>query len=106
MYHGEINVENELEQEISLYRQEKRLKASEECIQFWLHKENTYKKLYKVMKILSGVPLIEVSVKRLFSNVKFILNCLRTRTLKEHLEDTMFLHSNFKYIEQILKNVT
>ena len=69
-----VNMVNKVEAEISSYKKEKRLKTSESNIEFWKKKEMVYPKLYDMAKVLNGIPVSEVSIERLFLNVKFVLN--------------------------------
>jgi len=88
-----------LEEEILTYKKQPRISPNESVLKFWEQKKALLPKLYEVVQTLFGMAITEVNVERLFSNVKFILNPLRTRLSAANLQNILFIRVNFDLIK-------
>lgn len=89
-----MNFVSKINNKIDAFKKEERLKATEDAFKFWANKKYLYP--------LFAIPITEVSVERLFSNVHFIINPLRTRLNinENHLNNILFVRSNFQLIDE------
>ncbi|KAL4131056.1 hypothetical protein QTP88_008407 [Uroleucon formosanum] len=71
-----------------------KLPHSEDIITFWKNKKNEMPELYQLSKVLMAVPTTQLSVERLFSSLKFVLNDLRSNLGANVLEQIIILRSN------------
>lgn len=96
--------------EIESYKKESRLKATDNFMRFWQEKRHLYPLLSEIVNLFISVPLTEVSVERLlsnmnfildrlFSNMNFILDPLRAAITRAHLGNLIFVRSNFHLLE-------
>lgn len=60
------------------------LKLSANILNYWYTRRNSYPELYWVAEFVFGVPGIQVSVERLFTMLKFILDPLRSRLTSDN----------------------
>ena len=63
-------------------------------LEWWNGHINTFPILSKIALVIISTPVTEVSVERLFSHLKFILNKHRSRLSGPFLEDILFLRMN------------
>lgn len=77
----------------------KRMKTNEKVWPFWEKHTNTYAALYALAKIVLAVPGTQVSVERLFSQLKFILNDNRANLSSTVLNNILLLKSNYTLFE-------
>ena len=75
-----------------------RLKASESILKFWERNKGTYPDLFRVAVVILSVPGTQVTVERLFSQLKFILNYLRNSLDADIIDDILLLKANFNNI--------
>ena len=71
-----------------------RISKKENILQYWEGQSHMRPDLYKIAKIALAVAPCQVSVERLFSGVKFILNCLRFRLGPQKVNDILFVRTN------------
>lgn len=76
-----------------------RVKVSENIIKWWSDHKNIYPDLYQVASVILVVPCTQVSVERLFSQLRYILDPLRNRLSEEVIDDILFLKSNIQHFE-------
>lgn len=74
-----------------------RAKLKEDVLVYWQNNKDNYPELYKLAEIVLAVPGTQVSVERLFSMLKFILNSLRNRLSSDIINDILFLKANFRH---------
>lgn len=82
-----------------------RLKLPENIIKFWKDNKNTYPSLYPLAEVTFAVPRTQVSVERLFSQLRFILNCLRGNLLSDNTNNVLLVLANahlilYEYVEE------
>lgn len=75
-----------------------RLKSTENVLKFWQDSKDLYPDLYPVAQIVLAVPGTEVSVERLFSQLRIILSPQRSRLNADIVNDILFLKSNYKHV--------
>jgi len=78
----------------SFYIEHNRLNHKTNIFQFWNSKKTIYPELFDLSNILLSVPAIQVSVKRLFSCLKFVLSAYRSNISAKNLEDQLLIHTN------------
>ena len=71
-----------------------RLGPRENVIKWWYERRDAYKELFSVAEVIFSVPSTEVSVERLFSQLRFILDPLRTSLSDEHVNEILVLKTN------------
>jgi hypothetical protein len=75
-----------------------------DILEYWELKRIMFPNLYKVVNTILSVPVTQVSVERLFSALKLILNDQRTSMLDEKLDNVLLIKLNFDIIDNILLN--
>lgn len=80
-----------------------RLGSSEDILKFYKNRKQEMPEMFILAEIVLAVPATQVSVERLFSNLAFIFNPLRSSLSPDLLEATLLIRSNFKFAENILK---
>jgi len=78
----------------SYYLDQKRLIHKLNVLKFWKQMETTYQELAELAKTICSVPSTQVSVERLFSELKFILSPYRTSVSSKNLEDQLLVRTN------------
>lgn len=71
-----------------------RLPSNQNIIQFWKNKALSEPQLYRLANTVLATPATQVSVERLFSSLKFILNDLRYNLSNNIVEDILILRNN------------
>lgn len=75
-------------------------------LEYWRARRTTHRELSQLASIVLAVPSTEVSVERLFSNVRFILNPLRASLKSTSLDDIILIRANKKKIGMNEENKT
>lgn len=75
-----------------------RMKSVHSVLKFWEDNKEHYPDLYPIALIIFSVPGTQVSVERLFSQLKFLLDPLRNRLGSQMVNDIFILKANFKHI--------
>lgn len=91
---------NTLDREIEEYFDEASLHEDSDVLTYWDRRKKQYPFLYKITSLLFQIPIAEVNCERLFSNLKFILNYLRTSLGPETLNDLLLIRSNFHILDR------
>ncbi|XP_024892141.1 uncharacterized protein LOC112467670 [Temnothorax curvispinosus] len=73
---------------------EERIKYEEDIFLYWEKKKVTCPELYELAVTVLALPVTQVSVERLFSNLKFILNYLRNKMSCTLLNDILLVRCN------------
>lgn len=76
------------------FLKEKRVALHENVLQWWEDRRNIRPQFYIVAKVLLAIPATQVSVERLFSGVKFIMNPSRNRLEEDSLNAILVLRTN------------
>jgi len=63
-------------------------------VDYWENMKANNIELYKVAKIIYSIPVTQCSVERLFSELKYILNPLRSSLESEVLDDILIIRAN------------
>lgn len=71
-----------------------RLVSSTNILDYWKKQKKEKPEMYKLSQVLMAVPATQVSVERLFSNLAFIYNPLRSRLSENVLESIILIRSN------------
>lgn len=74
-------------------------------IQYWIKKRYTDPKLFRLAKILLSVPSTQVTVERLFSQLKFVITDNRMKLKDETVKNVMFLKMNSQLLEEIVEKM-
>lgn len=82
------------------FQQVKRLNSKEGILKWWETNKETYALLFPVACVILGVPGTQVSVEQLFSQVKFILNDLRSNLDSSNFQNIMIIRCNFSHLDQ------
>ena len=88
--------------EISGYEQrfvKNRLDSKVSILEFWKMHYFEFPVLYEVAMVVLGTPATQVSVERLFSQMKFILNDLRSTLSSGHVENIALVRNNFEHLD-------
>ena len=73
-----------------------RIPTDSDVFSYWKEKKESWKELYELACIFNGIPCTQVSVERLFSGLKFILNPYRLRLKNDMVSDILLLRNNRK----------
>ena len=92
--------DDSLQGELKSYMKDKKMSSKEKLLPFWGSKKTQYRRLYKIAAVFHQIPVTEVSVERLFSHVKFILNPLRSTLSASLLDDILLIRLNFHLFEK------
>ena len=65
-------------------------------LEYWFSQRLKHPELYELAKVVFSSPVTQVSVERLFSNVAYILNHLRSRMTEMLLNDTILVRMWFR----------
>lgn len=85
---------NNLHQSFILFCKEPLVKSTDSLLANWEKNKLNYPFLYELSKIVLATPMTQVSVERLFSSLKFLLNNYR-RSMKDNIiDDLLFLRNN------------
>ncbi|XP_037811340.1 uncharacterized protein LOC119603395 [Lucilia sericata] len=76
------------------FSKEKRLCLHDNVIQWWEDRREIKSQLYNIAMVLLAVPATQVSVERLFSGVKFLMNPSRNRLDEDSLNAIVVIRSN------------
>lgn len=74
-----------------------RLASSTNILDHWKNQKKEKPEMYKLSQVLMAVPATQVSVERLFSNLAFIYNPLRSRLSESVLEAIILIRSNHNF---------
>lgn len=80
----------------------KRLKAKTDVVQYWEDQRFRQPDLYELSSAVLAIPATQVSVERLFSSLKYVLNPLRYKLSAENIDGIMLLHSNHDMLQECL----
>lgn len=94
------SLEREINFKLTEFFQEPPLSADHNLLQYWENKKITDPLLYKLAKVVLATPPTSVSVERLFSSLKFVLNNLRMRLDDSIIDDVMIVRNNHLYTKQ------
>lgn len=79
-------------------------------LKYWEERKFVNPELYELAKIVHAIPATQVSVERLFSSLRFILNRLRSCLSSQMVEDLVVIFSNSALIKQdillLMENVS
>lgn len=91
------NIESIINDYIENIGKTPRLQSSANILEYWNLNKNSKPELYQLSQILMAVPATQVSVERLFSNLAFIYNPLRSRLSENVLEAIILIRSNHNF---------
>lgn len=91
------NIESIINDYIENIGKTPRLQSSDNILEYWNLNKNSKPELYQLSQILMAVPATQVSVERLFSNLAFIYNPLRSRLSENVLETIILIRSNHNF---------
>jgi len=89
-----------IQDELDSFIKEPTLAEDADILQFWKEKRLQYPILYRIAGLFNQIPMSEVNIERLFSNLSFILNNLRTSLTGSILNDIILIRSNFDIVIQ------
>lgn len=71
---------------------------------FWKNMKTLHPELYQLANVIFAVLPTQVSVERLFSDLKFVLSSYRTNIGSKNLENQLLIHTNklFEKKEKLL----
>jgi len=82
---------------IQIFLKQRRLSKSTDIIKWWSESSEKFPELFTISQVALCVPATQVSVGRLFSSVKFIMNPLRNRLDMKTLNAIMLLRTNHMF---------
>jgi len=82
---------------IQIFLKQRRLSKSTDIIKWWSESSEKFPELFTISQVALCVPATQVSVERLFSSVKFIMNPLRNRLDMKTLNAIMLLRTNHMF---------
>ena len=88
--------------ELNSYEQnyfENRVDSKNPIMQFWQEKSKTFPALFQVAIVALGAAGTQVSVERLFSFLKFILNDQRDKLTSQNLDNILLVMCNFLHLD-------
>lgn len=90
------------------FQQVERIAASRSVLEYWEENKNTYPLLYPVAQIVHQASGTQVSVERLFSDVRFIFSEKREKLKSCNIENTLLVRNNFEHIniEKFVHKIT
>lgn len=92
-----VNIMTKLEQ---YYRETKMLKKKSDVLEFWDDRKKTHPELFQLSCVALAVPATQVSVERLFSSLKFMLDPLRMAMKSKFVDDLLVIRSNILQMEK------
>lgn len=87
-------VEQDFMSQLLNYLQANEVSFDTDLMEFWRESKQLWPALYELATIIHSVPATQVSVERLFSAMKFILNDLRTSLTGDILDDILLIRAN------------
>ncbi|XP_063538085.1 uncharacterized protein LOC134747389 [Cydia strobilella] len=93
----QFTLENELIYKLVSFLQEPALPPNSNILEYWSLKKVSHPYLYNMAMVVLATPPTSVSVERLFSSLKFVLNNLRMRLNDSIIEDIMLIRNNNLY---------
>lgn len=81
---------------INNFDKQERQPLDTDVLKFWEAKKNTDPQLFSLAMVVFAVPATQVSVERLFSHLKFILNPLRSCLKSKIIDDILMLRKYFE----------
>lgn len=90
------------EQELNIFEEKYgqcRVDSRISILSFWESIKSTFPFLFNVASIVLAAPGTQVSVERLFSQLKLILSDLRERLGSENAENVLLVRSNFEHLD-------
>lgn len=87
-------VEQDFASQLQNYLDTNAVCFEKDLMQFWRESKQLWPALYELAAVVHSVPSTQVSVERLFSAMKFILNDLRTSLNGDILEDILLIRAN------------
>ena len=78
----------------SYYAETKRLSRKADVLEYWWDQRKISPELYELSCVALAVPATQVSVERLFSSLRFILNPLRQNLQSTFVEDMLVIRNN------------
>lgn len=67
-------------------------------LNYWKTRKSEYPMLFKVVPVIFAIPGTQVSVERLFSEMRFIVNDYRASLSKDSIDDIMIVRRNFELL--------
>lgn len=99
MQHDVGNVKPNFENTLITFGQLDRLPADTKILSYWKENSNVFEPLLRVSRSVFAVPGTQVSVERLFSQLKFILSDLRTCLSSNNVNNILLVRTNFDLID-------
>lgn len=83
---------------VTFMRDVKRLDRKEDVLRWWKTRDGfTWPSLSELSDVVLATPASQVSVERLFSNLKFVLSTYRYKVTSEILEAILLIRSDLNY---------
>lgn len=76
------------------------LDGKENVLKYWDQKKITHPELSELASMALAVPVTQVSVERLFSSLKFMLDPLRMRLTGSFVDDLLIIRNNTLMMEK------
>lgn len=91
-----------LEMEENKFEEIKMLPPKTKILEFWETQKTKLPILYKVSRIVMGVPSTQTIVERLFSSFAFIINSRRTKMCPDLLQQILFIRGNVELFNMVV----
>jgi hypothetical protein len=95
------SLNNELIYKLVVFLQQPVLPPESNILEYWAKKQMTDPYLFTLARVVLATPPTSVSVERLFSSLKFVLNNLRMRLNDAIIEDIMVIRNNHLYSKKL-----
>lgn len=79
----------------------KRIKVKEDILAYWRNQRQSLPDLYRVAEVIFAIPANQVSVERLFSQLKLVLSDNRYNLKNKNVNEILFIKSNFDTFENL-----
>lgn len=97
-----VEPESSFQEEMLNYERQfmsQRIDSKMSVLKFWEEKEAQFPRLHKIALIVLAGAGTQVSVERLFSGLKFLLNDHRSMLSSQNIEDILLIRGNFEYLD-------
>ncbi|CAK1582169.1 unnamed protein product [Parnassius mnemosyne] len=98
--HTSQSLEREINLKLIAFIQEPVLPSKTNVLEYWERKQFTDPYFYKLAKVILATPPTSVSVERLFSSLKFVLNNLRMSLSDSIIDDVLVVRNNHLFDEE------
>lgn len=90
------NENGDIESILRAFITEPRIPSSQNILEYWESQKITRPKLYALAKVVLAVPATQVSVERLFSSLRFVMERLRYNLNDTTVENILVIRNNDK----------